>query len=77
MARRPRSTKKLLNEALDWLGAYPALMRLQSNGRPPDEVAELAACAAAMARLHNRLWQDWQRKHSKTEESPNLEPKSS
>jgi hypothetical protein len=74
---RPRSTQRILNEALDWLGSYPALMRLESEGRPQEEVAELAETAAALARLHNRLWQDWQRKHSKTEESPNLELKSS
>jgi hypothetical protein len=76
MTRR-RSTKKILNEALDWLGGYPALMRLESDGKSPEEVAELAAVAAAMARLHNRLWQDWRRNHNKTEESKNLELKSS
>jgi hypothetical protein len=74
---RPRSTRRILNEALDWLGSYPALVRLESEGRPREEVAELAETAAALARLHNRLWQDWQRKHRKAEKLPDLEPRSS
>jgi hypothetical protein len=60
---RPRSTQKILHEALSWLGSYPALMRLEADGRPTEEKAELAETAAAMARLHDRLWQQWRRKH--------------
>lgn len=64
---RPRSTQKILHEALSWLGSYPALMRLEADGRPTEEKAELAETAAAMARLHDRLWQQWRRRHPPVE----------
>jgi hypothetical protein len=68
MSRRPRSTKKLTHEALSWLGSYPALLRLEAEGKTAAEKAELAEIAAGMARLHARLWNQWRRKHQEHEE---------
>jgi len=65
MAHRKRSTQKILNEALDWLGNYPVLMRLESEGKPSEEVAEISEYAAAIADCNNRLWARWQRQWSR------------
>lgn len=63
---RPRSAQNLTHEVLDWLGSYPALLRMQSVGKPPGERAELAEIADGMARLHARIWNRW-RKNQKEE----------
>ena len=65
MSRRPRSTEKLKREALSWLGSYPSLLRMESEGRPVAEKVELAEIAASMARLHDRIWNQWRRKVEK------------
>lgn len=68
MSRRPRSTEKILHELFDWMGNYPVLMRLESRDKTPEEAAEIASYAAAVARCNSRLLRQWQRKQCEKKE---------
>ncbi len=59
---RTRKTENIIKEAHDWLGNFPALMRMEAQDKPPEEREEIAEIAAAIARTNSRLWQRWQRK---------------